>query len=172
MFKSARSRLRAAVFACAAALGLGAYAATVTGYEDFGDVAGVQLWRTAATDSGVTDFAFAKFAAVAADGTVGETYTQGSSSTGTHWRRWASKYNNGDNSAYYTAPGLVLVYDQAALLPRFHFWTKETTMPVFRCSQPRIREPTRTRILSSVGLKSLGSPCQVGSIPLLAQTTS
>ena len=28
MFKSARSRLRAAVFACAAALGLGAYAAT------------------------------------------------------------------------------------------------------------------------------------------------
>ena len=116
MFKSARSRLRAAVFACAAALGLGAYAATVTGYEDFGDVAGVQLWRTAATDSGVTDFAFAKFAAVAADGTVGETYTQGSSSTGTHWRRWASKYNNGDNSAYYTAPGLVLVYDQAGLM--------------------------------------------------------
>lgn len=116
MFKSARLRLRAAVFACAAALGLGAYAATVTGYGDFGDVAGVQLWRTAATDSGVTDFAFAKFAAVAADGTVGETYTQGSSSTGTHWRRWASKYNNGDNSAYYTAPGLVLVYDQAGLM--------------------------------------------------------
>ena len=52
------------------ALPLAALAATVTGYEDFGNVAGVQLWRTA-TDSGVTDFALAKFAAVAADGTVG-----------------------------------------------------------------------------------------------------
>lgn len=91
------------------------WAAAATGYEDFGDVAGVQLWRTAATGSGVTDFAFAKFAAVATDGTVGETYTQNTSAA-THWRRWASKYNNGDNSAYYTAPGLVLVYDQAGLM--------------------------------------------------------
>ena len=112
LFNWAAARLAAAF---ALALPLAAMAVTTVGYTDFGDVAGVQLWRTA-TDSGVTDFAFAKFAAVAADGTVGETYTQGSSSADTHWRRWASKYNNGDNSAYYTAPGLVLVYDQAGLM--------------------------------------------------------
>ena len=105
MFKSARSRLRAAVFACAAALGLGAYAATVTGYEDFGDVAGVVLYRATQTT-----FHNSTVINVADDGTLGTAYAMdaGNNNT-TSWKRFAS--NQG--ASCYTSPGIVLVYDEA-----------------------------------------------------------
>ena len=82
------------------------WAATITGYEDFGDVAGVVLWR--ATQS---TFHNSTVINVAADGTLGTAYAMdaGSNNT-TSWKRFAS--NQG--ASCYTSPGTVLVYDKAS----------------------------------------------------------
>ena len=105
---------------CTAILGLSAWADTLSGLSNW-QYNSVVVWRTASIDTSITDFAFAKFAPVtdidsSGEGTIGTVYTQGTSSTDTHWRRWASKFQSGDNSTYYTAPGLVLVYDTAGLM--------------------------------------------------------
>ena len=73
-------------------------AVTTTGYEDFGDTAGVVLWRGTQND-----FHASTVADVAADGTVGDEYTMNTS--GHPWQVFAS------NMSAYTSPGKVLVYD-------------------------------------------------------------
>lgn len=73
-------------------------AATTTGYEDFGDTAGVILWRGTQND-----FHASTVADVAADGSVGDEYTMNTA----QWHRFAS------NQAQYVSPGVVLVYDTA-----------------------------------------------------------
>lgn len=82
------------------------WAAATTGYEDFGDVAGVVLWR--ATQS---TFHNSTVINVAADGTLGTAYAMdaGGNNT-TSWKRFAS--NQG--ASCYTSPGTVLVYDKAS----------------------------------------------------------
>lgn len=81
------------------------WAATITGYEDFGDVAGVVLWRATQTT-----FHNSTVINVANDGTLGTAYAMdaGNNNT-TSWKRFAS--NQG--ASCYTSPGTVLVYDEA-----------------------------------------------------------
>lgn len=80
-----------------------ALAATTTGYEDFGDVAGVVLWRATQTT-----FHNSTVADVAADGTVGEAYAMLANNSAKSWQRFAS------NQTAYSAPGMLLVYDKAS----------------------------------------------------------
>ena len=71
-------------------------AVTTTDYEDFGDTAGVILWRGTQND-----FHASTVADVAADGSVGDEYTMNTA----QWHRFAS------NQTQYVSPGVVLVYD-------------------------------------------------------------
>ncbi len=89
---------KAACLAAALALSLPALAVTTSGYEDFGETAGVILWRGTQND-----FHASTVADVAADGTVGEEYAMNTA----QWHRFAS------NQSQYTSPGVVLVYDSA-----------------------------------------------------------
>ena len=91
------------VAAAACALPLAAMAGTTAGYEDFGDVAGVVLWRATQTtfhDSTVAD--------VSANGTVGDEYAMLADQSAKSWKRFAS------NQTAYSAPGMLLVYDKAS----------------------------------------------------------
>ncbi len=93
---------KATCLAAALALSLPALAVTTTGYEDFGDTAGVILWRgTEANfhESTVID--------VASDGSLGQPYAMKADQTATSWQRFAS------NQSAYASPGVVLVYDSA-----------------------------------------------------------
>ena len=78
-------------------------AATTTGYEDFGDTAGVVLWR--GTEA---NFHASTVINVAADGTLGDPYVMvaNANNNTTSWQRFASNQNNA-----YTSPGILLVYD-------------------------------------------------------------
>ena len=89
--------------ALALSLPLSAMAVITTGYEDFGDTAGVVLWRaTEATfhNSTVID--------VAQDGTLGTAYAMDAGNGATSWKRFCSK-----QTTIYSSPGKVLVYDEA-----------------------------------------------------------
>ncbi|MBR2117392.1 MAG: hypothetical protein IJ935_01750 [Afipia sp.] len=79
------------------------WAATTVGYEDFGDVAGVVLWRATQTT-----FHNSTVADVAADGTVGDEYAMLADQSAKSWKRFAS------NQTVYSAPGMLLVYDKAS----------------------------------------------------------
>ena len=89
---------------CASAsllLPLSSSAVVTYGYEDFGNTAGVVLWR--ATQG---TFHNSTVADVAADGTVGTAYAMTSDQSAKSWQRFAQ------NQAAYSAPGKVLVYDE------------------------------------------------------------
>ena len=74
-----------------------AWAVTTTGYEDFGDTAGVVLWRG---ETAQANFHQSSVAAVASDGTVGAAGTM-------TWGQFCS------SQGAYSSPGKVLVYDAA-----------------------------------------------------------
>ena len=79
------------------------WAVTTSGYEDFGDTAGVVLWRATGAifhNSTVID--------VAEDGTPGTAYAMDANNGATSWQRFGSNQNA------YSAPGKVLVYDRAS----------------------------------------------------------
>ena len=101
--RTLKSFFGSVTLAGAAALGFSAGAATVTGYEDFGDVAGVALWRATQTT-----FHTSTVADVAADGTVGDEYAMLGDQSAKSWKRFAS------NQSAYSAPGMLLVYDKAS----------------------------------------------------------
>ena len=100
LFTWAAARL---VAAFALALPLAAMAVTTAGYEQFGDTAGVVLWRAIGAD-----FHNSRVRNVAADGMVGDEYAMvaNPNNNTTSWQRFASSMANA-----YTSPGLVLVYD-------------------------------------------------------------
>ena len=88
--------------ATAILLPLATWAATTTGYNDFGDTAGVVLWRGAGTM-----FHTDKVIDVDAEGNLGVEYAMTADNGATSWQRFAS------NQQAYSVPGKVLVYDQA-----------------------------------------------------------
>lgn len=97
LFNWAAARLAAAF---ALALPLAAMAVTTAGYTDFGDTAGVVLWR--GTEA---NFHASTVIDVAADGTPGTNYQMTADNTATSWQRFAR------GQSAYTSPGMVLVYD-------------------------------------------------------------
>ena len=78
-------------------LPLAAMAVTTTGYEDFGDTAGVVLWRATTAEN----FSDGAVIAIAEDGTPGAEGTM----------TWG-QFCNGQSA--FSAPGKVLVYDKAS----------------------------------------------------------
>ena len=102
------SAFLASALALAATLPLAAMAVTTVGYEDFGDTAGVVLWRGG---PGTNDFHLATVINVAADGTVGEPYAM-------KWNQDATTSSHRFCSAQseYISPGILLVYDQSGYL--------------------------------------------------------
>ena len=99
LLKWVSARLVAAV---ALVLPLAAMAVTTTGYEDFGDTAGVVLWR--GTEA---NFHASTVIDVAQDGSPGSPYAMTADQSATSWQRFAS------NQSAYASPGKVLVYDTA-----------------------------------------------------------
>jgi len=87
-------------------LPLSSSAVVTTGYEEFGNTAGVVLWR--ATQG---TFHNSTVADVAADGTVGTAYAMTADQSAKSWQRFAQ------NQAAYSAPGKVLVYDETGYTP-------------------------------------------------------
>ena len=79
-------------------------ASTTTGYEAWGDNAGVVLWR--AVSGSQTLFHSSSVIDVASDGTIGTVYTMTSGQGSTAWQRFAS------NQTAFSSPGCVLVYDE------------------------------------------------------------
>ena len=88
--------------AIAFSLPLAAMAVTTTGYEDFGNTAGVVLWRGEGTT-----FHNDKVIDVAEDGTPGEVYNMDANNDATSWQRFS------DGQTAYANPGRLLVYDEA-----------------------------------------------------------
>ena len=76
------------------------WAVTTTGYEDFGDTAGVVLWR--GTEA---NFHASTVIDVAEDGTLGTPYAMTADNSATSWQR----FSRGQTA--YASPGKVLVYD-------------------------------------------------------------
>lgn len=106
LLNSALTRIAAvATLTIAAALPDAVSAATTTGYEAWGDNAGVVLWR--AVSGTETLFHSSTIIDVASDGTLGTAYAMDSNSGTTSWQKFAS------NQTAYSAPGRVLVYDAA-----------------------------------------------------------
>ena len=99
LFNWAAARI---VAAFALALPLAALAVTTKDYEDFGDTAGVVLWR--GTEA---NFHASTVIDVAEDGSLGQPYAMTADQTATSWQRFAS------NQSAYASPGKVLVYDSA-----------------------------------------------------------
>ena len=99
LFNWASARL---VAAFALALPLAAMAVTTAGYTDFGDTAGVVLWR------GIeANFHASTVIDVAEDGSLGQPYAMTADQSATSWQRFAS------SQSAYASPGKVLVYDSA-----------------------------------------------------------
>lgn len=79
---------------------LASMAVTTAGYEQWGDTAGVVLWR--ATQS---TFHNSTVIDVAADGTLSDPYAMAADNGTTSWQRFAA------GQTAYSSPGMVLVYD-------------------------------------------------------------
>ena len=89
-------KLKTMLALAATTVGVTALAVTTTGYEDFGDTAGVVLWR-----STTSSYSTGAVIAIAEDGTPGEAGTM----------TWG-QFCNGQGA--FSAPGKVLVYDKAS----------------------------------------------------------
>ena len=104
LFTWAAARL---VAAFALALPLAAMAVTTAGYEQFGDTAGVMLWRGGLSTN---DFHTSTVIDVASDGTPGAEYAM---TWANNNAQSSKRFCRTESSGGYSAPGLVLVYDEA-----------------------------------------------------------
>ena len=107
MKKLTASATRLLVLALCLGLVSTGWAVTTTGYEDFGDAAGVMLWRGGLSTN---DFHASTVIDVAADGTCGAEYAM---TWANNNAQSSKRFCRTESSGGYSAPGLVLVYDEA-----------------------------------------------------------